>query len=209
MSGFEPTLYYRADCPFCWKVRIVLAELSINYRHVELVLGEQHPDVLRFSPKGSVPVLVDADGVVWESAVIVEYLLDRSQASDLLPNTAVKRSAVRLLQSYSDTIVGPALRGQVFEKRSKPKEDWSEEVIQKSQIAWVNCQIELAQRLGNNDYFCEQFSIAECALLPRFAIAAFYGSPIPNELQDLRRWFDLGVRRPSFLATYPKIFSED
>ena len=52
------TLYQRTDCPFCWKVRIALAELDIEYQSVDTVLGEKHPEVQRLSPTGTVPVLV-------------------------------------------------------------------------------------------------------------------------------------------------------
>ena len=68
------TVYQRTDCPFCWKVRIALSELGLEYQVVETRLGEKHPEVGRLSPTGSVPVLVDGETSIWESAVILEYL---------------------------------------------------------------------------------------------------------------------------------------
>ena len=35
------TLYHRADCPFCWKVRIALHELDVPYKEVEIKLRNQ------------------------------------------------------------------------------------------------------------------------------------------------------------------------
>jgi glutaredoxin len=78
------TLYQRTDCPFCWKVRIALAELDIEYQSVDTVLGEKHPEVQRLSPTGTVPVLVDGDVVIWESAVIFDYLDSRYAPEKLI-----------------------------------------------------------------------------------------------------------------------------
>lgn len=207
MNTVLPTLYYRADCPFCWKVRIALVELDIKYRSIETQLGEKHPDVQRLNPKGSVPVFVDGDTTIWESSVIIEYLLDGPRQSQLLPGTPENRSTARLLHSYSDSVVGPALRGLVFEKRAKPETDWNIETIQKSEQAWEQCQEQLAQWLGDKEYFCDQFSIAECALLARFGIAEFYDAQIPNQMQNLKRWYQNGRQRPSFQSTFPAAFT--
>ena len=68
------TLYQRTDCPFCWKVRIALAELDVEHQLVDTELGQKHPEVGRLSPTGSVPVLVDGELAIWESAVILDYL---------------------------------------------------------------------------------------------------------------------------------------
>lgn len=203
MNTALPTLYYRADCPFCWKVRIALAELGIQYRSVETQLGEKHPDVLRLNPKGTVPVYVDDESEIWESSVIIEYLLDGPRQSHLLPGTPGKRSEARLLHSYSDSVVGPALRDLVFEKRSKPQSEWDRTVIDSSAAAWRSCQRYLENFLAGREYFVDRFSFADCALLARFGIADYYGAAIPSELEGLRDWFRRGQKRSSYINTYP------
>ena len=79
------TLYHRSDCPFCWKVRIALVELGINYQLIDTVLGEKHPEVIKYNPKGSVPVFVDGPTVIWESNTILEYLEDVYGPEKLYP----------------------------------------------------------------------------------------------------------------------------
>ncbi len=205
MSETQLHLYYRDDCPFCWKVRIALAELNISYKGTETTLGVKHRDVARLSPKGSVPVLVDGTTVIWESSVIVEYLHDQTGISKLLPDAAAERSRARLLQSYSDSVIGPALRGLVFEKRAKPSAEWDRSIIDSSETAWQSCQEQL------NDWLLEEafpssFGIAQCALLPRFGIADHYGSPIPPSFTSLINWYRETRTRESFTSTYPRSF---
>jgi glutathione S-transferase len=51
-------LYDYPDCPFCQKVRVVLAEKDLEYErvHVDLHKGEQKsPEFLKLNPYGKVP----------------------------------------------------------------------------------------------------------------------------------------------------------
>ncbi len=199
-------LYNRADCPFCWKVRFGLVTAGLDFETVDVRLGEKHPDVVRYNPKGSVPVLVDGETVIWESSAILEYLDDKYAQGVLFPGSAERRAKVRLLHSYSDTLVGAALREIVFEKRSKPEHQWDKEKIYKGEAAWRDCLRQLSVWLDGSDYFCESFSAAECALLSRFGIAEAYGVPGIDEFPLLKRWFGELKQTPSYVESYPNSF---
>ncbi len=200
------TLYQRTDCPFCWKVRLGLAELQIDYDFVNTKLEEKHPEVVRLNPKGSVPVFLDDKTVIWESNAILEYLDDKYAHRSLYPGSAEQRAEVRLLQAYSDGVVGPALRELVFEKRSNPEDQWDAQKIAQSEDAWQACLRQLSCWLDGKDYFCETFSAADCALIPRFGIAKAYGASGVDDFPFLNRWFRELRQRPSYKETYPDSF---
>ena len=200
------TLYERTDCPFCWKVRLALAELGLEYKIVATRLGEKHPELARLSPTGTVPVLVDGDTVVWESAVILEYLDGRYSPGLLFPGDAAQQARIRLLHAYSDKIVGGCLRELVFEKRSRPESDWDQGVIQSSERKWRGCQIRMEQDLGENRFFGERFSAADCALGARFGVAQAYGAGVTTEFPRLQRWYAALVKRPGWKSAYPSSF---
>lgn len=74
-----------------------LNELGADFEFVSVNLfaGEtQHPDFLRLNPAGKIPVLVDGDLVVTESAAIVLYLADKYAAKGLLPASIAERAQV-------------------------------------------------------------------------------------------------------------------
>ena len=80
LYGFGPTRSLRA----LWGLK----ELDADFEFVlvNLFAGEhRHPDFLRLNPAGKVPVLVDGDLVLTESAAIVMYLADKYRDKGLLP----------------------------------------------------------------------------------------------------------------------------
>ena len=127
------TLFERTDCPFCWKVRIALAEMGVEYRIEATRLGEKHPEVARLSPTGTVPVLVDGDTAIWESAVILEYLDSRYGPGRLFPGTPTV--LIACTAGHRDTGVFEASRYGI----DRPKEIvpiWKKEVGPKGK-EWV------------------------------------------------------------------------
>ena len=200
------TLYQRTDCPFCWKVRLALAELGLGYNSVETRLGEKHPDVQRLSPTGTVPVLVDGDVVVWESGVVLDYLDARYGAGSLLPTDPAQQAWVRSLHAYADKRIGPALRDLVFEKRSKLREEWDQSVIDSSETAWKECQAWLEANIQPQWMSGCLLSAGECALAARCGVAEAYGAAVTPEFPALYEWFREVKWRPAWDAAYPESF---
>jgi glutathione S-transferase len=100
------TLYDAARCPYCARVRIVLAEKDIPYEAVPIDLSNRPAWLYEKNPVGKVPVLEDAGWVLPESAVIAEYLEERFPEPVLLPADAAERALARLLifrfEDFSD-----------------------------------------------------------------------------------------------------------
>jgi glutathione S-transferase len=91
-------LYHAARCPYCARVRIVLAEKGIEFEVVPIDLDARPSWLYAKNPLGRVPVLEDdEEGLCLpESAVIMEYLEDRYQDPPLLPRGLEQRAAARL-----------------------------------------------------------------------------------------------------------------
>jgi len=89
LYGLGPTRSIRA----LWG----LLELGVEFEFVPVNLraGEhRHPDFLRLNPAGKLPVLVDGDFVLTESAAIVLYLAEKYSAKGLLPSDLKVRAQV-------------------------------------------------------------------------------------------------------------------
>jgi glutathione S-transferase len=92
------TLYDAPRCPYCARVRIVLAEKGIEPDVVEVDLQDRPDWIYAKNPTGRVPVLEEEDGPpLPESAVIMEFLEERYPEPALLPADPADRAFVRVL----------------------------------------------------------------------------------------------------------------
>jgi glutathione S-transferase len=89
------TLYDAARCPFCARVRIVLAEKGIPYEPVAIDLSDRPAWIFAKNPTGRVPVLEEDTLVLPESTVIMEYLEERYPEPPLLPADPAQRALER------------------------------------------------------------------------------------------------------------------
>src|SRR5262245_31826556 len=89
LYGFGPTRSLRA----LWGLK----ELGLEFEFipVNLLAGEhQRPEYLALNPAGKVPVLVDGDLVIPESAAIVLYLAEKYPEKGLMPTNLKQRAQV-------------------------------------------------------------------------------------------------------------------
>jgi RNA polymerase-associated protein len=101
------TLIDAPRCPFCARVRIVLAEKGVEHETVVIDLGDRPDWLYEKNPAGKVPVLDDDGWVLPESAVINEYLDERFPEPPLLPAEPTARAAARLLMFRHDDFTDP------------------------------------------------------------------------------------------------------
>ena len=101
------TLYDADRCPYCARVRIVLAEKGVGYETVVVDLDDRPAWIYEKNPLGKVPVLEEDDFVLPESAVIMEYLEERYPEPPLWPADPAERAAGRLLVERFDPLSRP------------------------------------------------------------------------------------------------------
>jgi stringent starvation protein A len=107
MAGDVTTLYDAARCPFCARVRIVLAEKGLAYETVEIDLADRPGWLYDLNPTGKVPVLDEDGWILPESSVISEYLNERYPEPPLWPDDPGMRAAGRLLVFRFDDFSKP------------------------------------------------------------------------------------------------------
>jgi stringent starvation protein A len=91
------TLYDATRCPYCARVRILVAEKGIELDVVEIDLSDRPDWLYEKNATGRVPVLEEDGRSLPESAVIMEFLEERYPEPALLPPDPADRAYVRLL----------------------------------------------------------------------------------------------------------------
>jgi glutathione S-transferase len=101
------TLYDAARCPYCARVRIVLAEKGIEYEPVEIDLTDRPAWIYEKNATGRVPVVEEDAWILAESAVIMEYLEERYPEPPLLAADPADRALARLWIIRHDDFTRP------------------------------------------------------------------------------------------------------
>jgi glutathione S-transferase len=100
------TLYDADRCPYCARVRIVLAEKGIPHETVVIDLADRPAWLYEKNPRGKVPVLEEDAFCLPESVVIMEYLEERYPEPPLLPTDPAERALARLAVELFDERFG-------------------------------------------------------------------------------------------------------
>ena len=117
------TLYDAARCPYCARVRIVLAEKDVEFETVEIDLADRPAWIYEKNATGRVPVVEEDVFVLPESAVIMEYLEERYPEPLLLPLDPAHRALARLEIFRFDRLSDPYYAVRRGDETARPKLD--------------------------------------------------------------------------------------
>ena len=115
-------LYHLPLSPYCRKVRLVLAEKRLPFELRIERTWERREEYLLLNPAGTVPTLVEDNGLaIPDSTVICEYLDEAYPDNTLIGQTLGERVEVRRLVAWFDgkfdTEVTRNLNGEKYIKR--------------------------------------------------------------------------------------------
>lgn len=101
------TLYDAPRCPYCARVRIVLAEKRVEFETIEIDLDDRPAWIYEKNATGRVPVVEEDGWTLPESAVIMEYLEERYPEPGLLAPDPADRALARLRIFRHDAFTDP------------------------------------------------------------------------------------------------------
>lgn len=172
------TLYSDPACPYCHRVRMVLAEKGIAVDVVDVDAKALPDEVMDFNPYGTVPTFVDRDLRLYESRIIMEYLDERFPHPPLLPVDPVSRANARLFMYRVDrdwySLMGRILHGKGDEVEQARKE------LRESLTA-------TAPVFAAHAFFMsEEFSLVDCCVAPLLWRLPVLGVELPKQADPIR-----------------------
>ncbi|MFZ9038444.1 MAG: glutathione S-transferase family protein [Gammaproteobacteria bacterium] len=146
-------------CPFVQRAVITLKHKDIDFDITYIDLADPPDWFLEMSPLKKVPVLKVDDEILFESAVINEYL-DEITGGDLQPKDPLARAKNRAWIEFASNMLG----NLYMMKMSKDEERYT-----KYRQALVSQLRRVEKRLGDGPWFNgEGFSLADTAFAPFF-----------------------------------------
>ena len=174
-----------------WSLRPWLALRRAGIPFEEINVQLRQPDtkaeILKFSPSGHVPLLIDGGGKVWDSLAILEYLADAHPEKGLWPSDRKARALARCAAAEMHSGFMPLRRTCSMEiLASNPMEDVPEDVgadVRRIVALWKECR----SRHGNGGPFLfGSFTAADAMYAP---VASRFRTYLP----DLERFGDDGT----------------
>ena len=195
------TLFSRPTGPWSHRVRLVLAEKSINIDFVDVGEGNLPEDLLDLNPYSSVPTLVDRDLVLYDSRVIIEYLDERFPHPPLMPVDPVTRAQFRMAlyrierdwYSVAEELSGGGARKPVTQARR---------VLQDSIVSSV--EIFSAKRF----FLSDEYSLVDCTIAPILWRLPTYNIELPTQARPILQYMDEVFARPSFQESLTELEQE-
>jgi len=175
------TLISHKLCPYVQRAVIALTELNVSFKRIDIDLKNKPDWFMAISPLGKVPVLViDDDTVLFESAIIAEYVNDVNGGM-LLKELPAKKAEQRSWIAFASAMLNNI--AQLYNAQNKA--DFTE-IVTQINSKW--CQLENSL---NQDCFSagDEFSLVDAAFAPAF------------------RYFEVFERfaELEFLERYPKV----
>ncbi|WP_350615368.1 glutathione S-transferase [Pseudomonas sp. HY7a-MNA-CIBAN-0227] len=110
------------------KVLWTCQELDIAYEREDWGIGfspTQSPEFLALNPNAQVPVILDENGVLWESNTICRYLVGLHQRHDLLATEPAARARVEQWMDWQATELNPSW-GYAFHALARNNPDFQD-----------------------------------------------------------------------------------
>lgn len=209
----ELTLVSHPLCPYVQRAAIALAEKGVGFERTFIDLADKPDWFLEISPFGKVPLLqvgrAGSSGVVFESAVIVEYL-EETQPNPLHPGEALERARHRGWIEFASDLLNLI----VGLYNAKTEEDFREKQ-KKLREGFVRLEKDLEAR-GAGPFFAGlEFSLVDAAFGPVYRYFDTFeqqaGLYMLDGLPRLAEWRSKLASRPSIMnavsENYPELLT--
>lgn len=182
-------LYDNPFSPFARKVRTALRFKRVAFESIDALALAEHARLVAVNRRAEVPVLVDGDVTVVDSADIVAYLEDRFATPALLPDSAALRATARRWQRVADTVLDAIVHDvslwtwPTHHRADAPPPG----LIEAGHRDLQTILADFDGALGANDFLCGAPSVADLALFPHLSSLKLLGLPM-ERFPNVARW---------------------
>lgn len=175
------TLFSDPLCPYCHRVRMVLAEKGIAVDVIDVDANRLPDEVLDANPYGTVPTLVDRDLRLFESRIVMEYLDERFPHPPLLPVDPVSRANARLFMYRVErdwyTLMGRILRSSSESDAAQARKELRESLVATAPVF-----------AAHPFFMSDEFSLVDCCVAPLLWRLPAMGIQIPDQAKAVRTY---------------------
>lgn len=198
----KPELITSKTCPFAQRTAIMLHEKHVDFVTTYIDLQNKPDWFLDISPLGKIPLLRTNDGVLFESAIINEFL-DETHPPHMHPPTPIQRALNRAWVEFNSELVMHVVRMMrvMDEEQFLEQKHLLEQKFQRLEMVLVT------QPYFNGD----MFSLVDVAYAPLFVrineLEKYCTLRLLQSFPKIHAWANRLLQRPSVQAALPTDFS--
>jgi glutathione S-transferase len=135
-------------------------------------------------------VLVDDGGVIYESAIINEYLEEIFPAVRLMPSNPLLRAKARIWIDFMNSRVHPAASDLAHDREPDKARERMKQHLET-----------LDKEMAGRKYLVGDYSLADITFIPFYTRRERYGVAIDDKVPNLKRWGEDLIARPQVAPT--------
>lgn len=184
------TLYDNPFSPFARKVRLVLAYKGLDVSTVDALALKNLDRLHAVNVRAEVPVLVDGDVTVVDSADIVAYLDHRYPTPPVFPADPAARVAARAWERLADCVLDAILHDiSIWTWPTHRRDDQPPAGLLEAGFRDIRTILDRVDAaLCEQDYLCGALSIADLALFPHVSSLKPLGLALDETHPRLSAW---------------------
>lgn len=197
--------YWRATAPYRVRIGLNLKGVSVEYRGVDLIKGDQRQrDYRAVNPQALLPALEVDSRILTQSLAILEWLEETYPAPPLLPAAAFDRAAVRAMAAVVACDIHPLNNLRIQQQLTaagvddEGRQAWTEKWI----VDGFAALEPMVAAHSRGFAFGDAPTLADCCLIPQVYSAERYKvdlTPYPA----IRAVAARAGEHPAFVAAHP------
>jgi glutathione S-transferase len=178
----------------------VLSEKGIPFEVTEIDLKDKPDWFLEISPYGKVPVVKHGDQLIYESAIINEYLDEVFSDTPMLSGTPAERAGMRIWIDFCNSRIQPG-----FVQIARAEADQFAEKVAAVEASFDMLE-EYLESAGRPDpYFAgDRLTLVDASYAPAFerfgVLKDLRGYEIPARFKRIHQWATALAKHPSVKA---------
>ncbi|MSO64294.1 MAG: glutathione S-transferase family protein [Alphaproteobacteria bacterium] len=198
-------------CPYAHRTRLALLEKGVDFTLTEIDLKNKPSWFAQVSPYGKVPSIRHNGHIVYESAIVNEYLDEVFPTPPMMPKDPARRALARIWIDYFNTrcnVIAYKLIRETDETKHPA-------LVKEFNETLRFMENEGLRKLGQGPFWmAEGITLVDVALYPSFerfcTLEHYRGIRIPEDCSRLKTWVETMRARPSVrkIANQPSFYIE-
>jgi glutathione S-transferase len=188
----------------CYKVRLLLNHLGIEYERITIDIFKDENKTLEFgklNPNQKLPVIEDNNFLMWESNAILLYLGKKFSPNKYFSEQLDRFGLISQWLFFGKTTIDPALARARFITRFVTQEKPDDRELGSLRIAGESALQILEDQLKKNDFLAGSYSIADIGCYPYVNMSEEGGVSLSPFLA-VRSWCEQIRSQPGYISMY-------